>query len=430
MDPGQPSSIIPAVARRVGILAPAPAPRYDSTNAATWLPAGSDVIGIGDGSGTVQAQLETVHDQLGAELPGIVRIGVAVYDARTDILTTFIHSTRGTAPFSLYEAKLSDVPSLAVLARGHCPRIVEDLDALVEQVTTGGGTPGPHTRQLVDHHYRSSYTTPFYDRGELFGFLFYDSDRRAYFSEGVIRHLSIYSHLISLMIIQDASFDRVVRSAVDVATQWSHLRDEETGAHLDRMSRYARLIARSLADGRRLNDEFIEFVFRFAPLHDIGKIGVPDRILLKPGKLTPDEFEIMKEHVPKGVEMVETMAKEFAFGPEQHVEILRNIVSCHHEAVDGSGYPAGLSGKAIPLEARIVTVADVFDALTTKRHYKDAWSNDDAFAFLGSRAGQTFDADCVAALTMARHEAEAIQARSANSEGGFAGFHEAYSDEV
>ncbi|MBL8658853.1 MAG: HD domain-containing protein [Rhodospirillales bacterium] len=388
------------------------------------------MIGIRNDEPTVQAQLETVHDQLRAELPGIVRIGVAVYDNRTDILTTFIHSTQGNAPFALYEAKLSAVPSLAALARNHCDRIVEDLDAMVEQVIAGGGTPGQHTRQLVEHRYRSSFTKPFYDRGELFGFLFYDSDQRAYFSEGVIRHLSIYSHLISLMIIQDASFDRVVRSAVDVATQWSHLRDQETGAHLDRMSRYARLIARSLAGERRLNDEFVEFVFRFAPLHDIGKIGVPDRILLKPGRLTADEFEIMKEHVPKGVEMVDTMAQRFAFGPAQHIDILRNIVRCHHEAFDGSGYPAGLKGDAIPLEARIVTVGDVFDALTTRRHYKDAWSNAAAFAFLGAHAGKTFDADCVAALIAARGEAEAIQSRFAAADDGFAGFHEAYSDAV
>lgn len=388
------------------------------------------MIGIRNDEPTVQAQLETVHNQLRAELPGIVRIGVAVYDSRTDILTTFIHSTQGVAPFALYEAKLSAVPSLAALARNHCDRTVEDLDTMVEEVIAGGGTPGQHTRQLVEHRYRSSYTKPFYDRGELFGFLFYNSDRRAYFSEGVIRHLSIYSHLISLMIIQDASFDRVVRSAVDVATQWSHLRDEETGAHLDRMARYARLIARSLAGERRLNDEFVEFVFRFAPLHDIGKIGVPDRILLKPGRLTADEFEIMKEHVPKGVEMVDTMAARFAFGPAQHIEILRNIVRCHHEAFDGSGYPAGLRGDAIPLEARIVTVGDVFDALTTRRHYKDAWSNADAFAFLGAHAGKTFDADCVAALIAARGEAEAIQSRFAGADDSFAGFHEAYLDAV
>jgi two-component system, response regulator RpfG len=388
------------------------------------------VIAFADGATSVQAQLEGVHDQLRAELPGIVRIGVAVYDQRTDILQTFVHSTKGQAPFALYEAKLSDVPSLSILARDHCERIVDDLETLATKVEARGGTPGQHTRQLIEHQYRSSYTKPFYEHGELFGFLFYDSDCRGYFSEGVIRHLSIYSHLISLLIIRGVSSARVVRSAVDIARQWSHLRDEETGAHLDRMSRYARLIAKQLAPQRNLNDEFIEFVFLFAPLHDVGKIAVPDRILLKPGRLTTEEFEIMKSHVAKGVEMVDTMAKQFAFGRAAHMDIMHNIVRYHHESVDGSGYLAGLTGEAIPLEARIVTVADVFDALTTKRPYKGAWSDDDAFAFLGSLAGKKFDADCVAALAGARREVAAIQDHLRNSENGFGGFHEAYLEEV
>ena len=388
------------------------------------------MIAFADGATSVQAQLEGVHEQLRAELPGIVRIGVAVYDQRTDILQTFIHSTKGQAPFALYEAKLGDVPSLALLARDRCERIVDDLDTLVTKAEAQGGAPSQHTRQLIEHRYRSSYTKPFYDHGELFGFLFYDSDRRGYFSEGVIRHLSIYSHLISLLIIRGVSSARVVRSAVDVARQWSHLRDEETGAHLDRMSRYARLIAKQLAVQRQLNDEFIEFVFLFAPLHDVGKIAVPDRILLKPGRLTAEEFEIMKSHVAKGVEMVDTMAKQFSFGSAEHIDIMRNIVRYHHESVDGSGYLAGLKGEAIPLEARIVTVADVFDALTTKRPYKEAWSDDDAFAFLGSLAGKKFDADCVAALAGARREVTVIKEHFRNGENGFGGFHEAYLEEV
>ena len=391
---------------------------------------GKAVIAFADGQTSVQAQLEGVHDQLRAELPGIVRIGVAVYDQRTDILQTFIHSTKGQAPFALYEAKLANVPSLAVLARDHCERIVDDLDTLASKAEDRGGSPSQHTRQLIEHRYRSSYTKPFYDRGELFGFLFYDSDRRGYFSEGVIRHLSIYSHLISLLIIRGVSSARVVRSAVDVARQWSHLRDEETGAHLDRMSRYARLIARQLAVQRKLNDEFIEFIFLFAPLHDVGKIAVPDRILLKPGRLTAEEFEIMKSHVAKGVEMVDTMAKQFAFGGAAHMDIMHNIVCYHHESVDGSGYLAGLKGEAIPLEARIVTVADVFDALTTKRPYKEAWSDDEAFAFLGSLAGKKFDADCVAALAGARPEVAVIKEHFSNGENGFGGFHEAYLEGV
>jgi HD-GYP domain-containing protein (c-di-GMP phosphodiesterase class II) len=138
----------------------------------------------------------------------------------------------------------------------------------------------------------------------------------------------------------------------------------------------------------------------------------------------------MKSHVAKGVEMVDTMAKQFAFGDATHMDIMHNIVRYHHEAVDGSGYLAGLKGEAIPLEARIVTVADVFDALTTKRPYKEAWSDDDAFAFLGSLAGKKFDADCVVALAGARREVAAIKEQFRNGDDGFGGFHEAYLEDV
>lgn len=388
------------------------------------------MIAIYDDARSVRAQIETIHDQLRSELTGIVRIGVAVYDNRTDILRTFIHSSEGETPFALYEARLADVPSLAVLAHGRCDRIVEDLDALAAEIEAANRTPGAHTRYLIETGYRASYTKPFYDRGELFGFLFYNSDRRGYFSEGVIRHLAIYSHLISLLIIRGMSAPRLLRSAVDVTRRFSHLRDEETGAHLDRMSRYARLIAKTLARRQQFDDEFVEFIFLFAPLHDVGKIGIPDRILLKPGLLSAEEFEIMKSHVVKGVEMVDALAESFAIGASQHIDVLRNIVRCHHEAFDGSGYVAGLAGDDIPIEARIVTVADVFDALTTKRPYKEAWSNDDAFAFLGSLAGKKFDPDCVAALVSARGEAEAIQEQFRNDDGAFQGFHEAYTAEI
>ncbi len=179
-----------------------------------------------------------------------------------------------------------------------------------------------------------------------------------------------------------------------------------------------------------LDDEFVEFVFLFAPLHDVGKIAIPDRILLKPGKLTPDEFDIMKTHVAKGVAIVEKMAKSFSIGDGAHVDVLYNIVRFHHESFDGSGYLTGREGKDIPLEARIVSVADVFDALTTKRPYKDAWPNDDAYRFLDALSGKKFDPGCVGALSSNRRQVEQIQQQFRFSKGQFEGFHEAYLDDL
>ena len=381
------------------------------------------MIDMSTGGPPVRVQLENVHTSLRQELPGIGRVAVAVYDDRTDMLETFVHSTDGEVPFALYEAKLGDVPSLAALVREHEERIIGDIEALRR-------SPAPHTRRLLETGYRSSYTKPFFDHGELFGFVFFDSQRPHYFTETVVRHLSLYSHLISLMIINALAPASVLRSAVDVAREISHLRDEETGAHLDRMSRYARMIARTLADREGLDDEFVEFVFLFSPLHDVGKIAVPDRVLLKPGRLSADEFEIMKTHVGKGVAIIDKMTASFGVGLAQHVDILRNIVQYHHESFDGSGYLAGLVGRAIPLEARIVSVADVFDALTTRRPYKEAWSNDDAFGLLDDLAGQKFDPDCVEALSSNRAGAERIQDHFRLANGTFEGFHEAYLEDL
>jgi len=179
------------------------------------------------------------------------------------------------------------------------------------------------------------------------------------------------------------------------------------------MSRYARLIADGVAADHGLSDEEVEFIFQFSPLHDVGKVAIPDRILLKPGPLDEAEFSLMKEHVVKGRRIIDMMVGEFGMDQLPHIDILRNIVSYHHEAWDGSGYPLGLAGQAIPLEARIAAVADVFDALTRARVYKPAWSNDEAAAYLRRMSGTKFYTPCVDALLSRPAEMLEIQRRFA-----------------
>ena len=175
------------------------------------------------------------------------------------------------------------------------------------------------------------------------------------------------------------------------------------------MSRYSRLIARSLAERYQLNDDYIEHIFMFSPLHDIGKIAIPDRILLKPDKLTEDEMHVMRTHPMRGQEMIADLLANFGLQNTEHVDMLRNIAVYHHEAVNGRGYPEGKAGEDIPLEARIVAVADVFDALTSQRPYKEAWGNDRAFEMLTKMSGEQLDRECVEALLSQREAIEAIQ---------------------
>lgn len=161
-------------------------------------------------------------------------------------------------------------------------------------------------------------------------------------------------------------------------------RDPETGAHIMRMAHYSRLIARALA----LSEADQQLVLEAAPMHDIGKVGTPDMVLLKPGKLTAAEFEIMKQHAYIGYEVLSVSSAPL-------LKVAAEIAWTHHEKFDGSGYPRGLAGQAIPLFGRIVAVADVFDALTSDRPYKQAWTVEAARDYLQEARGKHFDPDCV-----------------------------------
>jgi HD-GYP domain-containing protein (c-di-GMP phosphodiesterase class II) len=197
-----------------------------------------------------------------------------------------------------------------------------------------------------------------------------------------------------------------------------HYRDPETGGHLDRMARFSRLIAQDLAKNGiyKITDEFIEWVYAFSPMHDVGKIGIPDNVLLKPGKLNIEEFEVMKTHTLKGKAIINSMIENFNLESFDGIDILRNIATCHHETMDGQGYPFGLKNGEIPLEARIIAVADIFDALTSKRPYKAAWSNEEAFSLLERLAKDKLDQNCVLALMRNQDKILEIQAKFQDTE--------------
>ena len=225
----------------------------------------------------------------------------------------------------------------------------------------------------------------------------------------VMRHSSMLNKQAELAheVSEEAEKREQLQTAViDELASVIETRDVGTGEHVRRTKKYVRILATHLAEKEKYHDiltpEVIDKMESAAALHDIGKIAVSDTILLKPGRLTPEEFDKMKVHTTKGGELVKTFFKHFT--EEHFYEDAYDIAMYHHEKWDGSGYPTGLKGEEIPLAARIMAVADVFDALTTKRVYKDAFTPEEAFDIIFKEAGTHFDPELVEVLKTIKDE--------------------------
>ncbi|MBK7993387.1 MAG: HD domain-containing protein [Blastocatellia bacterium] len=360
---------------------------------------------------SLNKKLNIIHSVLKQKLEFTDRIAVALYDTKTDLLKTFIYSSSEEHPLTFYEAKLSETASLKEIVNLKRPRVVNDL-AIFDR------NKAKHSQKILASGYGSSYTLPMYLNGTFWGFVFFNSYQKNYFSDEILFDLDIIGHLISSITTNELRTVKTMLAALKTANDMVHYRDPETGGHLNRMARFSRLIAQDLAQHGiyKITDEFIEWIYAFSPMHDVGKIGIPDNVLLKPGKLNTEEFEIMKTHTLKGQAIINSMIENFNLESFDGIDILRNIATCHHETMDGQGYPFGLKNGEIPLEARIIAVADIFDALTSKRPYKLAWSNEDAFSLLERLAKDKLDQNCVSALMRNQDKILEIQVKFQDTE--------------
>lgn len=352
--------------------------------------------------GPLHEKMHFLLQTLQHKYPEVERLAVALYDHGSDWVKTFVAVENQPNPLPLYHAQLKDTTWLLAVATSQTPRVINDFNVLQNSQKT-------HVRALLDAGYQASYTVPMCVNGYFFGFVFFNSRTPNIFHGMLLSELDVLSHLASLMVYNERSIVRTLLATLKSAMTMTHARDPETGNHLERMSRYSRLIAQKLAGQHGLDDSFVEHVYLFAPLHDLGKITIPDRVLLKPGRLTDDEQQIMRQHARAGLDLVDQLLENFGLASVSQVQMLRHIVLHHHELYDGSGYPSGLAGEAIPLESRIVTVADVFDALTSERPYKQAWSNEQAFTWMLERSGSMFDPACLQALLAQREDVMHIQ---------------------
>lgn len=319
------------------------------------------------------------------------------------------------ASFGISAPFLSDLPkrmmgikaeisstSLENIVKNGTPRVINDLKSYTRHKDT------EYNKILLEAGIKSSITLPLKINDKPIGIIFFSSTEKNIYKEEHIVFLETLSSSIALSLNKNIFIDEMLYSTLLALTKMAEARDEDTGDHLDRMTAYAVKISEFLTEDRCFEDiidvSFLKNIERFSPMHDIGKVGVKDGILLKPGKLTAEEYDEMKKHVAYGVEVLKSAESNIAKLSYSMFQMGIEIVEGHHEKWNGTGYPGQKSGRDIPLSARIVAVADVFDALTSKRPYKKHFSFDESFNYMVDERGRHFDPEIIDSFI--RHKTE------------------------
>lgn len=280
--------------------------------------------------------------------------------------------------------------SLGKLLKSNKARLINDLEEYVKNKKIP-----EYNKILLEEGIKSSITFPLINNDKPIGIIFFSSNKKNIYKKEHIKFLKIVANSIMLSLEEDILMEDMVVSSTLALAVLTEERDPETGEHLNRMKIYSRMIAECLSKEDKYKDiidmTYINSIERFSPLHDIGKVAIRDDILLKPGKLTPEEFEIMKTHAIYGGKVLRLADENLMKRRRSIFSVAIEIAEGHHEWWDGTGYPYGKKGEEIPLSARIVSIADVLDALTSKRPYKKAFTFDDSIEIIAKDAGKHFD---------------------------------------
>lgn len=284
--------------------------------------------------------------------------------------------------------------SLGKVIETGVPRVINDLEEYVSK--------RPHRTYneiILDAGIKASITLPLKFNNKPLGIIFFSSDKKNVYTDEHTNFLKTITNSIAIAFQNNIFIDELLYSSILALAKLAESRDEDTGDHLQRMKMYSRVIAQFLYEEGIYKDEitteFIDNIEKFSPLHDIGKVGIPDAILLKPGKLTSEEFEIMKQHAIYGGQVLRAADENIMKNGRSLFNLGIEIAEGHHEKWNGSGYPNGKKGEDIPLSARIVAVADVFDALTSRRPYKEPFSIETAYDIITKDSGNHFDPEIV-----------------------------------
>jgi len=339
-----------------------------------------------DSFGMLETILPQMYPLLKSQMD-IQRLAVAFTDNNGNIIAETLKSEKPKIILNAgFKAPLEKT-SLIRLRSENDVRIINDLEGYYKNIHRNSST-----WMILEEGFRSSITVPMYTQTGLLGFIFANNDQKNAFGKKDKETMKQFAKTLKSEIYNAYLMQELVAKTSEAFADLVEKKDFETGNHLSRVANYSRLMAQKLMDiNPQLTPKLIREIFWFSPLHDIGKVGIPDKILLKPGKLTPEEYDFMKKHVDIGVQVIYKMNKTLIESTGIHfLDTCIHIIGEHHEKWDGSGYPQGLKGEEIFIPGRIVAIADVFDALISERVYKPAFSPEKAFGIIAEGRGKHF----------------------------------------
>lgn len=311
----------------------------------------------------------------------------------------YLNELRHKKASNMLQGRLVDAEdtSLSEVFRRQEPRIINDYQDYFAQKPSS-----ELTAMLLEEGIRSSMAYPLVVNGIGIGALIFASSTPNAYNGDLLAKARILANILAVAVEKTILVDDLILASITGLAKLVEAKDSETGLHLQRIQNYSKIIAEQLSTTskyqRVIDEQFIEDIYKFSPLHDIGKVGIADGILLKPAKLTEEEFAVMKRHTVIGAEVLKKSSNNLLRRGHHFFDMAIQIALGHHEKYDGTGYPYGLAGEAIPLSARIVSLADVFDALTSKRVYKQPIDIDVSFKMVADESGSHFDPDIVQAM--------------------------------
>lgn len=338
--------------------------------------------------------LEKIFNTFSKYVP-YTHIGIALFkEDQSNLLTASygvserVHEGLGAA-LAGHTTDIRQSSLLKIMEDGQ-PRVINDYDDYFKTRPIRA-----YSQIILDYGIKSSITLPLMANDKQIGFIFFSSGDKGVYNSTHVQFLKTVSSAIAISMEKNVMVDELLYSSILALAKLAEARDEDTGDHLHRMKSNVILLTQLLSENSpyksQMTPQLINDLEKFSPMHDIGKVGIPDGILLKPGKLSPDEFEIMKTHAAYGADVLKIAEANIVKRGRSMFSEGIAIAIGHHEKWDGSGYPNGTSGEAIPLSARIVTLADVLDALMSKRPYKEPFTFEKSVEIIMNGRGTHFD---------------------------------------